>query len=331
MPGVGLLRDNLVFAEEMSRIIDLSKDIRLVSKITSSFLNERQVSVVPILGRGTVNKVFIVESVKAKFIVRMRKDDAALDEYKKEAWCIEKAAAQGIPVSDVLVVGMFENHAFMIQAYIAGDEARNSQLSPSYIWKQLGRYAKLIHSIEVAGFGLKMSDLTEGDSQKLWLKYLDYNIESLNERDELIKLNVVTESQSKIIRTIFENLKERTFNFGLNHGDIMLRNVIVDRGGKVNLLDWGSAEASIVPHHDIIQMLKENMLENAPNEKEIRAFLDGYGISRIEFEQILPELESLLLLRAFDKLRWAIDWNAEELGGFVSHAKDVVERCLARN
>ena len=311
-------------------IFDLSKDIELVSEITSSFFNVPSVKVSAIVGKGTVNKVFVADVGNAKVVVRMRDDERqAFEEYTKEAWCIAKAAAQGVPVPAVLTVGLFEETAYMIESYIAGDEARNSQLSPNYIWKQLGKYAKMIHSIEVAGFGLKMSDLTEGYSQKLWLKYLDYNIDSLNERDELIKLNVVTESQSKIIRIVFENLKEKTFNFGLNHGDIMLRNVIVDRRSKVNLLDWGSAEASIVPHHDIIQMLKENMLENAPNEKEIQAFLDGYGISQVEFEQMFPELESLLLLRAFDKLRWAIDWKVEELGKFVSHAKDVVERCLS--
>ena len=307
----------------------MNEDIQLLLNNTSSFLDERQVSVVPILGKGSVNKVFIAESANAKVVVRMNGGNAALDEYAKEAWCIEKAAAKGIPVSDVLTVGMFEKHAFMIQTYIAGDEGRTSRLPRSHIWQQLGKYAELLHSIQVAGFGLKMSDLTEGDSRQAWLKYLDYNIDSLNEHDELLKLNVITESQSKIVRTIFENLKEKTFIFGLNHGDISLKNVIIDEFGKANLIDWGSAEASIVPHHDLIQMLKMNMLENAPDQEEIQAFLDGYGISQIEFAQMTPELESLLLLRAFDKLRWAIDWKVETLGEYVSHAKNVVERCLS--
>jgi len=308
----------------------LNDDIKLVSKISSDFLNDRQVSIAPILGKGSVNKVFIVEAANTKVVVRLNDDRAALDEYTKEAWCIEKAAAKGVPVSEVLGVGMFEEHAFMIQTYIAGDEGRNSRLSRSRIWQQLGKYARLIHSIRVAGFGLKMSDLTEGDCRNSWLEYLDYNIDSLNERDELLRLNVVTESQSKIIRAIFENLKEKTFNFGLNHGDISLKNVIVDEACRVNLIDWGSAEASIVPHHDLIEMLKMNMLENAPDKKEIQAFLDGYGISQIEFEQMMPELESLLLLRAFDKLRWAIDWKIESLSEFVSHARDVIENYVPR-
>jgi len=190
-------------------------------------------------------------------------------------------------------VGVFEEHAYMIQTYIAGDEGRNSKFPRKHIWGQLGRYARLIHSIEVAGFGLKLQDLTQGDSRGSWLEYLTYNIESLNEKDELIKLEVVTPSQSRVIRSVFEDLKRQPFNFGLNHGDLSLKNVIVDESGRVNLLDWGSAEASIVPHHDLIQMLKMNMLENDPDDAAIQSFLEGYGVSQSEFEQMRPTLESL--------------------------------------
>jgi len=284
--------------------------------------------VVRILGRGNVNKVFIVETSNAKFVVRMGDENESLKEYKKEAWCIDKAAVRGVPVATVFNVGVIEERGFMIQSYIAGDEGRDSQFPGSHIWYELGRNARLIHTIEVAGFGLKLEDLTHGDSRASWLEYLTYNIESLNENDELIKLKVVSQSESRVIKTIFEDLKGQAFNFGLNHGDLSLKNVIVDESGKVNLLDWGSAEASIVPHHDLIQMLKMNMLEDDPDDTAIQSFLDGYGISQSEFEQMRPALESLLLLRAFDKLRWAIDHRIEELERFIIHARQAVERKL---
>jgi len=188
--------------------------------------------------------------------------------------------------------------------------------------------ARSIHSIEVAGFGLKLEDLTQGDSRESWFEHLNYNIESLNGNDELIKLKVMTQSESRVIRAIFEDLKRKAFNFGLNHGDLSLKNVIVDDSGKVSLLDWGSAEASIVPHHDLIQMLKMNMLENDPDDAAIESFVDGYGISQSEFEQMRPTLESLLLLRSFDKLRWAIDWGIEGLESYMTHARRALERKL---
>lgn len=315
----------------MEKIIDSRNDIRLILQIASVFLDKWPVNIVPVLGKGCVNKVFIVEAGKEKVVIRTRDDSSALDEYKKEAWCIEKAAGRSVPVSEVITVGTFENSAFMIQKYIAGDEGRDSLLPGNDIWRQLGKYAKLIHSIKVAGLGLKFSNLIEGNSRKAWLKYIDYNIDSLNATDALLQLNVITEPQSKIVRDIFKDLREKTFDFGLNHGDFSLKNVIIDESGKVNLLDWGSAEASVVPHHDLIQMLKMNMLEKTPDVNEIQAFLDGYGISQTEFIQMRPDLESLLLLRAFDKLRWAIDWSIETLDEYVSHAKDAVEKCMSEN
>jgi aminoglycoside phosphotransferase (APT) family kinase protein len=311
--------------------IDLGKDIQLASRVTSSLLNEPLVEVTPLIGKCSVNKVFIVEAVNHKVVIRMSDRDEALDEYTKEAWCIEHAAACGVPVPSVISLGRCEGNAYIIQSYIAGDEGRDSPAPKLGIWRDLGRYAKLIHSIGVPGFGLTLSEITRGDARRSWLRYLEYNIESLTENDSLIKLKVLTQLQSKHIKDLFAILREREFIFGLNHGDISLKNTIVDMRGTVNLLDWGSAEAGIVPHHDLIEMLKMNMLEGDPDGEEIRAFLDGYGISPAEFERMMPELERLLVLRAFDKLRWAIDWNIEELDRFVSHAREAVSRCLPRN
>ncbi len=314
-----------------SMVIDLSKDIQLASRITSRLLNEPLVEVTPLIGKGSVNKVFIVEAVNHKVVVRMSGRGEALDEYTKEAWCIEHAAARGVPVASVISVGRCEGNAYIIQSYIAGDEGRDSPAPKLSIWRELGRYAKLIHSIDVAGFGLRLSEITHGDARKSWLRYLEYNIKSLTENDPLIKLKVLTQVQSKFIKEVFADLKGREFTFGLNHGDISLKNTIVDIRGRVNLIDWGSAEAAIVPHHDLIQMLKMNMLEGDPDGEEIRAFLDGYGISTTARERMMPELGSLLVLRAFDKLRWAIDRNVEELDGFVSHAREAASRCLPRS
>lgn len=312
-------------------VIDLNKDIESASKITSGFLNELPVKVTPLISKGSVNKVFIVETENNKVVVRMSERGAALDEYEKEAWCIENAAARGVPVPSVLTLGRFESNAYVIHSHVAGDEGRVSQVPTQNIWRQLGQYSRKIHSIEVVGFGLELSEIMNGDARKSWLRYLAYNIASLTEEDQFIKLHVLTKSQSKIVKAIFADLKGCEFIFGLNHGDISLKNTIVDEQGIVYLLDWGSAEGNIVPHHDLIQMLKMKMLENSPSDEEIQAFLDGYGIAQSEFRQMMPELESLLLLRAFDKLRWAIDWNVKEIDGFISHARDAMKRCLPRN
>jgi aminoglycoside phosphotransferase (APT) family kinase protein len=329
MPGVRLLRcAPASLYREMSFVV--SKDTLLASRIAVGLLDEPLVGATPLIGRGSVNKVFIVETVNQKVVVRMSDRGEAFEEYTKEAWCIERAAARGVPVPSVMSVGRYEGSAYIVLSYIEGDEGRASTAPKLSVWRELGKYAKLIHSIRVPGFGLRLSEITRGDARQSWLRHLEYNIESLTEDDPLLELKVLTRPQSRVIRRVFADLRGREFTFGLNHGDISLKNTVVDESGSVSLLDWGSAEAAVVPHHDIIQMLKMSMLEGDPCDEEVLAFLEGYGISPAEYERMMPELESLLVLRAFDKLRWAVEWNASAVGGFVNHAREALSRRLAR-
>jgi aminoglycoside phosphotransferase (APT) family kinase protein len=310
-------------------VIGLNNGIELASKIAAGVLDEAQFVVTPLVGKGSVNEVFIAAAAQHKLVVRMSDRAGALDEYSKEAWCIERAAERGVSVPAVMGPGRCCGHAYIVQSYIAGDEGRDSPVPKPHIWRELGRYAGLIHAIHVPGFGLKLSEIIGRGGRQLWLRHLEYNIESLSADDQLIKLGVLTPQQSRIFRAAFVGLRGREFTFGLNHGDLSLKNTIVaPHDGHVTLIDWGSAEAAIVPHHDLIQMLKMSMLEGDPDAEAIRAFLDGYGISPVEYERITPELETLLVLRAFDKLRWALDWHIKELDGFVSHARAAVSKYL---
>ncbi|HEX8286208.1 MAG TPA: aminoglycoside phosphotransferase family protein [Pyrinomonadaceae bacterium] len=284
----------------------------------------------PVVGRGSVNKVFFVESPGGKVVIRMSDRPDAPDEYAKEVWCIGRAAALGVPVPSVLRVGRRGRHAYMVESFVAGDEGRDAPAAESEVWRALGGYARLIHSIDVPGFGLKLSEITVGGGREAWARHLEYNVESLNEDDALLGLRVVTREESSAVREVFKGLRGRDFRFGLNHGDLSLRNTIVGAEGRVTLLDWGSAEAAAVPHHDLIQLLKTGMTEGDPSGVEFRAFLDGYGISPAELERMMPELEALLTLRAFDKLRWALDWSVDDLGDYVGHARAAARRLLRR-
>ena len=312
----------------IERVFNVRKDTETISKIISDEFAELPLKISPLIDRGSVNKVFLVETENFKFIFRTNNLNS-FDEYEKERWAANRAINKNIPTPQILKTGVFDNQAFSIQNYVEGVEGREFSGDKKFIWKKLGEYARQIHTVKIGGFGLKLGDMTEGDCKTLWLKYLDYNIESLKDKnDKLPELGVVTRKQSELIGNIFENLRSRSFLFGLNHGDLSLRNIIVDNAGTIHLLDWGSAEASIVPHHDLIQLLKMNMQENAPSDPELEYFLDGYGILKGEYEEMFPDLKNLSILRAIDKLRWAIDWKIPELKAYVSEAKETVERYL---
>lgn len=297
------------------------EDIQVASRITSGLLNEPVVDVTPLVNKGSVNKVFIVEAASQKVVIRLSSEDAALGEYEKEAWCIKQAAARGVPVPSVVGVGRCEGYAYIVQSHISGDDGRVSRAPKLGIWRELGKYAKLIHSISVSGIGVTLSEITQGDARKSWLQYLESNIESLTNDGPLITHKVLTPHQSKYVRSVFAGLRGREFKFGLNHGDISLKNAIIDKHGTITLIDWGAAEASVVPHHELIELYRMNMREGDPDNAQIQAFLDGYGISPAEFKRMRPELETLLVLRAFDELRWAIECNPNQVEYFVSNAR----------
>lgn len=154
-----------------------------------------------------------------------------------------------------------------------------------------------------------------------WQGYVQYNINSLTADDRLIELGVMTQMESQKVRKRFENLKKETFRFGLNHGDISLKNTIVNQAGQVILLDWGSAEVSVVPHGDMIQVMQCQILGEGPNRDEFHAFLDGTGLC----VEDLTATKQLLLLRAFDKLWWAIDRSPDLTEPFAAYAKQVID------
>jgi aminoglycoside phosphotransferase (APT) family kinase protein len=297
-------------------------------RIAGDFLREQTKTSYQIIGKGITNQVCVVETKSHKVVVRMNDKDT-LPSFIKEKWCIEQAAAVGIPGPEVLSIGIVDETAYMIQTFIDGNNGLDSTVPRSVIWRQLGEYARHIHSIQVKGYGDNLIDPVHGEFQSpshagsdgSWQGYVQYNINSLTESDRLIELGVITQMESQRVRKLFENLKKETFRFGLNHGDLSIKNTIVNQANQVILLDW-NAEVSVVPHATVAQLMHYQILEleEGPNIEEFKAFLDGYGISVKD----LAEMRHLLLLRAFDNLRWAIDRSPDLIESYAAFAKQVV-------
>jgi fructosamine-3-kinase len=308
-------------------------------KIASNYLQENVKSVYPIIGKGSVNKIFVVRTDRSEVVIRMNDDRSAYQDYVKERWCMEQAIGKGIPSPDVLAVGKRGDTAYMIQTFIAGNNGEETLLDKSDLWRQIGKYTKWIHSIKVKGFGENLTDPETNTFQAplhdnfdgTWTSFVQYNIDSLTDDDELIKLGVLNNEKSQKVKNLFEKLLNHKFNFGLIHGDLSLKNTITNEKREVFLLDWGSSEVHIVPHWDIIQMLKCHIVNNNPTTLELNAFLDGYGIDQQGFQSMQHELNTLLLLRTFDKLRWAIDRSPSSIPDYTDYAKRVLRRVVERS
>ncbi|MGN7415362.1 aminoglycoside phosphotransferase family protein [Paenibacillus sp. SAF-068] len=307
--------------------------VNQAEQIASNFLLEKVTSSHHIIGKGFVNQVCLVETASHKVVVRMNDPDT-YSTFVKEKWCIEQAASVGIPSPQTLSVGRTAGHAYMIQTYIEGDNGLDTTVPASVIWRKLGEYTKQFQSIPVNGFGREMHDVVQNQfyspphagSDGSWHGYVQYNINSLTEQDPLIELGVITMKQSQVVRQWFEQLKLQKFRFGLCHGDLSLKNTIVSSTGEITLLDWGNAEVTVVPYGDIIQLIQCQGRGEGPDKEELKAFLRGSGTSIQEQERELNQASHILLLKAFDTLRWAIDRSPDQIELYTGLAKQALDQ-----
>lgn len=302
-------------------------------RMAEDFLQDSIQNSYQIVDKGIVNQVCVVETKGRKIVVRMN-DKQTYSSFVKEKWCIEQAQLVGIPSPEVLSMGIIDDTAYMIQTFIEGENGSDSTKPKLDIWKQLGVYAKQMQKIPVSGYGEDLFDSFHGvfkspphpGSDGSWNGYVNYNSNSLTENDQLIELGVINWTESKRIRKLFEGLKDENFHFGLIHGDLSLKNTIVNHEGKIILIDWGNAEVFVAPHGELFSLLNTQLLDLGPNNEEFQAFLDGYDAS----EEELSCLNSVLLLSAFDKLRWAIDRSPNDIQHFAMLARQMVDRTLTK-
>jgi tRNA A-37 threonylcarbamoyl transferase component Bud32 len=232
-----------------------NKNLEVIHQI----IKNRIKNVESIRGKGEVNRVYIVQIENKSVVVRLN-NESEISRFKKEEWCMNKAIELNIPSPHVLDIGVNNNSAFMILDFIPGLNGEEIIKDESYIWKKLGSYAKKIHSVTTNGFGETFT--RKGEFNDTWERYITYNIDFLNEKDKLLSMNVLTLSDSKKVRNLFLGLLEKQFKFGLTHGDLSLANIIVENE-KITLIDWGSAESTIVPHFEIIGIFEDSFSEDS--------------------------------------------------------------------
>lgn len=282
--------------------------IRIIEDYSDATITEAR----SVVNRGAVNQIYVLKTIGETYVLRTDLNEGNTNRFQKERWCAQAAREHGIASPEVFTVGLEEGHPYIIMSYVKGtngDEA--TEEDKHKIWNILGVYARRIHAIPVAGFGEGM--ISPGAFKDTWSRYLDYNISSLTLDDKVIALGIITPEQSEQIKSIFLGLKDTNFKFGLTHDDLALKNTIITTSGETFLLDWGSAKVAPTPHLEITEILESSLSEHS---HEFSLFLEGYGLTYVEYEQLKPDIARLSLLVQLDKLRWAIDRRKERIPHF---------------
>jgi len=248
---------------------------------------------------GRTNFVFEVEVKDSQYIVRIAAAQNKLHDFIKEQWATEKAREKGVPVPEILEVGHeIISFPYMLQQKINGDEATDHPKRLD-ILQNLGNYARLIHSIPTSNFG-KVFDWSKNrlSKNKTWTNFLDEELNVPWHLKFFEKEKILTAKNTKKLSALFNRARKLKVTPMLNHGDLRLKNVLVNETGKiVAIIDWENCTSGIVPYWDFSIALHDLSIDGK------QKFLEGYGLDFDEFNRMA------WLIKAFNLVNYSNSFN----------------------
>ena len=243
-------------------------------------------------GGGLTNFVFMVSHAEGELVVRLSPDPAKINHYIKEQWAIRKVRELKVPTPDILQVGNeVMPHPYMISRKVEGKEA-TFHPQRTDILRELGRYGALINSIRTTGFGSTFdwsnNQLSRNDS---WDDFLDRELSLGHRLETLEKQKMLSKPQIKKIAATLRGLAKLSKRPTLNHGDLRLKNTLVNEKGAITaIIDWENCISSLSPYWELSVALHDLSVD----EKEV--LLEGYGLKASKMEDIVPIWRALNII-----------------------------------
>lgn len=303
--------------------------VRLASGLALKVARRPARAIEPVMGRGVVNWIFVADAGDDRLVVRLSRSDdesGVLETYRKEAWCLEKARELGLPGPRALSVGREEGRAYMVLTYIPGETGQGVPMDVLGVWKELGGYAPRIARLDVKGFGDRLVD---GDTGRFEDSFhasfrdrIEHNLDRLGPHDPLVELGVYRPEHVDPIRTHFRAMLLEEWTLALTHGDLTPANTIVDGAGDVHLLDWGSAAVDAWPE-SVVAGARALLYLGRATPPEVGWFLDGMELPEANDADFRTRVERVMLLRAFDRVRWARARRPDRIEETAAEAHDI--------
>lgn len=241
---------------------------------------------------GLSNFVFLVYHREGEFVVRICPTPGKINAYIKEQWAVGKAQEAGVPTSEILEVGNeVIPYPYMVSRKVRGQAATNHP-ERLVILRELGHYAALINSIPTTGFG-SVFDWSNNQLSRnaSWRDYLSDELRLETRLAILKKHRMLSPQKLKVLRTTLERAGKRSLKPSLNHGDIRLKNVMVNGSGKIiAIIDWEDCMSNLAPYWELSLALHDLSID------EKQEFLQGYGLSDKKVAEIAPVIKALNLI-----------------------------------
>ena len=251
---------------------------------------------------GLSNFVFEAKSPDGDFIVRISPDKSRPDAFIKEHWAERAARSAGIPTAEILETGYsIIPNPYMISRSVAGVEATGHPERENII-RELGSLAAKINSIRTTGYGETFdwsnNELSRNKTLKDYLKS-EYGYE---DRIESLKRSGICPPQTiKSLKRVMRDMVKIKIRPTLNHGDLRLKNVIVDEAGKIKaIIDWEKAVSTVAPHWELSLALHDLGVDQQ------QRFIEGYEIKPKQIAEIAPFVKTFNLLNYTDEVNRAV-------------------------
>ncbi len=233
-------------------------------------------------GGGLSSHAFEAATHDDRFIVRLGQSPDKLAGFERERRAVERAAAAGIPTQDIVGLGLEGSWAYTIAHRLpgvpAGDHPHRER-----VLEDLGRIASLVHTIPTVGFGRGFSwvgDDSGDGAASTWSGFLQDEIQANERLDRLQAHGMLGARQFDMLRHTLSDMTAWDAAPVLNHGDLRLKNVMVDHEGRiVGVIDWEVAISSIGPHWDMSLALHDLGVDGK------QAFLQGYGMPEADIRR----------------------------------------------
>lgn len=247
---------------------------------------------------GLTNYVFEASSKDGEFIIRIAGNHGKLKDFIKEQWAVERAREKGVPVAQILEVGNeIVSLPYMLQEKLEGTEATDHP-GRLDVLHELGRFAKLIHGIPTSNYG-NVFDWSNNRLSKneTWKDFL-YNEWNLADRLKVLeRFDMLAERHFRKLTKAIVKLEKLNAPPVLNHGDIRLKNVIVNNKGEIlALIDWDNCTSSMAPYWDLSIALHDLSIDGK------QRFLEGYGMKPDEFSDIANTIKVFNILNYSDAI-----------------------------
>lgn len=283
--------------------LDAAGARRMARRVLKHLLGSAPKRLTP-LGGGLTNFVFSARHPEGVLTIRLNADPSKVKSYLKEQWAMARAREQDVPVPEVLEVGTEPiPFPYMVSRQVPGVEGTLCT-DRAEVLHALGRLARRIHGIPTRGFGhtFDWSEnlLSRNDS---WADWLEREFRGEQRLDVLARHGMLPKSALKPLRATLREIEGWSPDPVLNHGDLRLKNVIVDGEGRIAaLLDWEFCTSNVAPVWDLSLALHDLSVDDKD------ALLAGYGLTPRE------TLEAMPAMRAFNVLNYAavVERAAEE-------------------